>query len=183
MFLNETAVCERTDDRKYEWSSEDTKVIVSTLFKRSKRWSILSAFTTKDYIVWIIHHESITQKLFNDFVRYSVLSLCTRTIYDEINSVIICDNVKAHKSLEFRKMCLEADVELTFLSSYSSDYNSIKISFAMLKRWFKRNEHVTQTYDSLSEDFERFLKKTMLTQSQRADSDALFRASEYEYYA
>ena len=37
--------------------------------KRSKRWSILPAFTVDGYIAWEVHQGSITAEIFNDFVR------------------------------------------------------------------------------------------------------------------
>ena len=177
MFLDEAVVCERTGDRKYAWARRDRKVNVVTLFKRSKRWSILSAFTLEGYIVWTIHHDSITQEIFNDFVRYYVLPLTTSTIYEGKNSVLILNNVSTHKSVELQEMCTEVGVELIFLSSYSSDYNSIEISFAILKKWVKRHGDLIEEYGSESENFERFLHEAVHAQAQRGNSDNLFRAS------
>ena len=37
MFLNNSIACERTDNKKYEWSSQDFEAIVFTFFKRSKK--------------------------------------------------------------------------------------------------------------------------------------------------
>ena len=134
MFLDESAACERTGDRKSGWAPIGSEAKVHTLFKRSKRWSILPAYTVKGYIAWMIHHGSITQEIFNDFVRNQVLPLTTPAQYEGENSVLVLDNAKVHKSQELQDMCDEADVILTFLSSYSCDYNSIEIFFAMLKR-------------------------------------------------
>ena len=37
MFLDEAAVSERTDDRKYDWAQQGAKVVVSSLFVKSER--------------------------------------------------------------------------------------------------------------------------------------------------
>ena len=177
MFLNESVACERIDDKKYEWSSRGFEATVHILFKRSKRWFILPAYITKDYIVWTIHHEFIIQKLFNNFVREQVLPLTTRAEADDINSILCLDNASAHKSDELQEMCDEADVTLIFLPSYSCDFNSIEISFAILKRWMKKHEQMNQDYES----FEKFLKEAIKVQNDKHDSRNLFRAAGIEY--
>ena len=65
VFLDESAACERTGkhplaaigqllsflgDRKYGWAPLGLKSWVSEEFKRSKRWSLLSAFTIQGYL-------------------------------------------------------------------------------------------------------------------------------------
>ncbi len=141
MLLDESTACERTDDRKYGWEK------VHASFHRSKRWSILPAFTTKGHIAWIIHHGSVTQAIFNDFVRYHVLPLTTPTIDGGPNSVLFLDNASVHKSEELQQMCDEAGVTLAFLPPYSCDYNPIETSFAVLKRWMKRRGHIVEEFN------------------------------------
>lgn len=46
---------------------------VHSLFKRSKRWSILPAYTVEGYIAFTVHHGSITTEIFNQFVVEQVL--------------------------------------------------------------------------------------------------------------
>ena len=140
MFLNEFVACKRIDDRKYEWLSRDFKAIVHILFKRLKKWFILPTYITKSYIVWTIHYEFIIQKLFNNFVREQIFSLITRIEADDINSILCLNNASAHKSDELQNLCNETDVILIFLLLYSCDFNSIEISFAILKRWIKKHK-------------------------------------------
>ena len=138
------------------------------MFKRFKKKFILSIYTTKDYIVWRIHHDFITQEIFDDFVLHEIFLLCISIVYEKINFVFICDNVFAHKSMKLKKMCFEIDIKLTFLSLYSSNYNSIEIFFAILKKWMKKYDYViVKLYKSLLENFERFLHDAMFAQSQR----------------
>ena len=82
----------------------------------------------------MIHHDFITQKLFNDFVRNHVLSLTTRAKEEDLNSMLCLDNVFAHKSQKLQNMCDEVDVILTFLLLYFCDFNFIETFFAMLKK-------------------------------------------------
>ena len=82
----------------------------------------------------MIYHDSITQKIFNDFVRNQVLSLTISTQYEDENSMLVLNNTKVHKSQKLQNMCDEADVILTFLLFYSYAYNFIEIFFAILKR-------------------------------------------------
>lgn len=181
MFLDEAAACERTGDRKYSWAPEGQKGVVSALFKRSKRWSILPAYTTKGYIAWTIHHGSINQALFDDFVYEDVLPLCTPVRRGGPNSVLICDNASAHKSERLQQMCDEVGVELAFLPPYSPDFNPIETSFAVLKKWVKRNGQLAASYGPLPEDFERFLHDAVWAQGQRSNPGRLFRAAGYDY--
>lgn len=51
-----------------------------------------------------------------------------------LQSIIILNNIKIYMSQELENICEIADVLLTRLLSYFCDYNSIKISFALLKR-------------------------------------------------
>lgn len=46
-----------------------TKPTVIQELKRSRRWSLLPAFTIEGYIVYKIHHGSITSEILNQFVR------------------------------------------------------------------------------------------------------------------
>jgi len=169
MFFDESAACERTGDRKYEWAPRDAEAKLHTSFHRSKRWSILSAFTTKRYIAWIIHHGSITQEIFNDFIRHHVLPLATPAVDDGPNSVLCLDNVSVHKSEELQQMCDDADVTLAFLPPYSCDYNPIETFFAVLKRWMKRHGQRAENYDI----FVEFLEEVVLAQGQRHNPEML----------
>jgi hypothetical protein len=87
IFLNESAACERIDDRRYDWASSSITFMISQNLRKSKKWSILSAFIVNDYIAWKIHQNSITATIFNDFVRNQMLSQCTSIIYENLRWV------------------------------------------------------------------------------------------------
>ncbi len=80
-------------------------------------------------------------------------------------------------------MCDAVDVILARLSSYSSDFNLIEISFSLLKTWIKRNEKLTQSYTTEYEEFEQFLRNAIKEQSTRLkDSRNLFKETEIQYF-
>lgn len=107
---------------------------MESLFKRSKRWSILPAYTVDGYIAFTVHHGSITTQIFNQFVAEQVLPQCTPYADGGPRSIIILDNAKLHMSQELEDMCEEAGVLLARLPPYSCDYNPIETLFALLKR-------------------------------------------------
>ena len=180
MFFDEIVVCERINDKKYVWTQKERKINVVTLFKK-KKWFILFVFIIENYIVWIIYYELITQKIFNDFVKNYVFFLITLALYENKNFVLVFNNVLIYKFVEFQKIYTKIDVKLIFLFFYSFDYNFIKIFFAMLKKWVKRNDHLTKIYDSKFENFERFLHETIFAQIQRDNSNNLFRVASINY--
>jgi hypothetical protein len=73
VFVDESAACERTGHRKYGWAPQGIKATITTLLKRSKRWSILPAFTVLGYIAWEVIHGSITTEIFNQWIQTEVL--------------------------------------------------------------------------------------------------------------
>ena len=88
--------------------------------KRSKRWSILPAFTVDGYIAWEVHQGSITAEIFNDFVRNQVLPQTTANRGPR--SVLVLDNASIHWNQELIQMCETANVTLARLPPYSPDF-------------------------------------------------------------
>ena len=119
---------------------------ISEEFKRSKRWSLLSAFIIQGYLSWIILQGSVTQEFFIDFVRDHDLPYCGRFDRSEPLLVIICDNASVNHSAELVRIIQIAGVLLKYLSPYSPDLNSIETSFSMLKAWIKRHQELTVLY-------------------------------------
>lgn len=150
---------------------------MNTLFKRSKRWSVLPAYTVDGYITWKTYHGSINEAIFNDFVRNEVLPLCTPAVLVGPRSVIVLDNAKIHHSAELRTMCEQAGVTLAYLPAYSPDYNPIETSFAVLKQWLKKHGHLVEFYGSTQADFERFLNDAVLAQANKVNHKALFQSA------
>ena len=172
VYLDESASSERTGERPTGWAPiGDTPTLIRSL-KRHKRWSILPAIALEGYIAYTIHQGSITTEIFNDFVRYQVLPLCSPV--PGPRSVLVCDNHITHKSQELEDMCLEAGVELAFLPPYSPDLNPIETSFSILKAWIRRNFHLYEAgYEQNEEGFESFLHAAVASQNYGAIGDSV----------
>ena len=58
---------------------------------------------------------------------------CDNFDKNESLSIIICDNVSIHHNAKLVHICHDIKILLKYLSSYSSNLNSIEISFSILK--------------------------------------------------
>jgi transposase len=182
IFLNESAACERIDDRRYDWVLSNITFTMSQNLRKSKRWSILSAFIVNNYITWKMHQNSITAIIFNDFVQNQMLSQCISIIYENLRSILILNNARIHWNDDLIQICDAIEIILARLSSYSFDFNLIETFFSLLKTWIKRNEELTRLYTVEYDDFEQFLQDAIKEQRIRlSDSRNLFREIEIQY--
>jgi len=162
-------------DRKYGWVPIDLPLHVTQSLKRSKRWSILPAFSIDGYIAWEVHHDFITKEIFLDFMRSQVLPICNSEGV-ESRSVMIMNNARIHQSAELDELCESFGMHLAKLPPYSPDYNLIESSFSVLKAWIKRNDQLVRWYDESNGGFGEFLRVAVRSQRERVgDSEALFR--------
>lgn len=95
IFIDESAANERTADRKYGWAPVGTTPYTTRSFKRSERWSILSAYTMDGFMTWDIRHESYTAESFKEFIENKILPRCNP--FPMPRSVIIMDNAPIHQ--------------------------------------------------------------------------------------
>ena len=147
---------------------------------RSKRWTLLAAFTIQGYLSWIILQGSVIIDIFIDFVRDHVLPYCGSFDRCEPLSVIICDNASFHHSAELVRMCHDAGVLLKYLPPYSSDLNPTETSFSVLKAWIKRHQELAVLYFAEGR-FGDFLDLAIHAQEGRYDAGNLFRKSGIYY--
>ena len=52
---------------------------------------------------------------------------------------IVLDNVSIHTTAALIKLVQDADHIIKFLPPYTPEYNPIKLSFSVIKKWMKRN--------------------------------------------
>jgi len=187
VFLDESAADERNKDRKFGWAPVGLPAAVSTLFRRSERWSVLPAYTVNGYLAWEVRQGSYTAELFNAFVRDKVLPECSP--FPGPCSVIVLDNAPIHRNQvhstkeiddilliylqELREMCEDAGVLLEFLPPYSPDFNPIEQSFAQLKAWMRKHGAMA----SMCETFEGFLSIALEKFSVGGNPGAHFRSA------
>lgn len=154
--------------------------MVSQNLKRSKRWSILPAYTIDGYIAWEVHQGSITSTILNDFVRNQVLPLCSQDGHGPW-SVLVLDNARTHWNEELMEMCAEANLLLAKLPPYSPDFNLIETSFAVLKAWIRRNSELIAAYTEEQGGFGQFLYNAIRDHSATGDPGNLFRLAGIDY--
>lgn len=69
--------------------------------------------------------------------------------------MIILDNVSIYTNDEVEAVIQTASYSVRYLPPYSPDYNSIELTFAVLKAWIRRNYvYIQARYEG---DFEAFL--------------------------
>ncbi len=73
MFLHESAINEKTDDRKYGWIPIGAIASSHEFLKYTEKWSILPLYTMDGYINWDIIQGSYNIDLFNEFVKNHVI--------------------------------------------------------------------------------------------------------------
>ena len=78
-------------------------------------------------------------------------------------------------------MCAEANVLLARLPPYSSDFNPIETSFAILKQWIRRNGDLSRAYTEEYGGFGEFLRHAVKEQGSTGDPGNLFRLEGIQY--
>lgn len=165
-------------------TKRETKPTVIQELKRSRRWSILPAFTIEGYIAYEIHHGSVvTSEILNAFVKTKVLPFCTGG--NGPRSVLVMDNASSHRNEELVNMCHEADVFLlAYLPPYSPDFIiQSKLHFRYLKRWIKRHINLINSYKEELGGFGQFVYDAVKELANDIEHDAgqLFRHSGIQY--
>jgi len=97
VFVDESAANERTADRKWVWAPIGMPCLFEQALKRTKKWSLLPAYTVKGFLTWGIQRGSYHKEDFNDFIRYCVLPMMNAYLQGQ-NSILIMDNARIHKS-------------------------------------------------------------------------------------
>jgi DDE superfamily endonuclease len=95
VFVDESAANEHTSNRKYGWALVGVTSHEYRRLERSKRWSVLPAYTIDGFITWGIEHGSFSQELFEDFIENKLLPICNP--FPGVRSVIIMDNAPIHQ--------------------------------------------------------------------------------------
>ncbi len=69
--------------------------------------------------------------------------------------IVFRDNLSVHKRADIRQQIEAAGCSLSFLPTYSSDFNPIEQAFSKLKTWLRRAD--ARTEDALQEAIARAL--------------------------
>ena len=96
--------------------------------------------------------------------------------YPGPKSVIVMDNVAFHSNPSIKEAIEAAGCEVRLLPPYSPDFNSIELTFSVLKVWVKRHFHSTWEVDStviLESLFALLLERVIAISSQKSTSNTL----------
>jgi DDE superfamily endonuclease len=104
LFIDESAANEFTAHRRYGWSPKGTRAAWSVPLVRSKRWSVLPAYSSTGFLTWDIYQGSYTTELFNAFIEHQILPICTP--WPGPRSIIVMDNASIHGSTVVQELYL-----------------------------------------------------------------------------
>lgn len=96
VIVDESAACERNLDRKYGWSRVGVPARIDQDITRSKRYSLLPAYTVDGFISTKIHQGLITKELFNEWIYNEVLPCCRP--FPRPRSVLVMEYCEMHIS-------------------------------------------------------------------------------------
>lgn len=173
--LDESAVNERTLDRRWGWSPKGVSYkVVNTTQNRSQSWSILPGMGINGYLECEIWQGSFNSERFIFFVQRLLKKM---TPYPGPRSVLLMDNCSIHHSEEVRRLCADAGVILDYLPPYSPDFSPIEASFSVLKSWIRRNRKVGQMF--VGDAYGLFLYLAVDAANVREQAREFFRACGY----
>ncbi len=154
VFVDETLFNETTRwcHQVYASVGESARYQVSR--KREHCWSVLSTYTIDDYLLCIdIREDWFNGEAFFRWLADELLSLCS--FFSASKSVIIMNNVSIHCNARIEELIISHECEIRYLSSYSSNFNFIELSFNVLKIWIRR--HFEKIWLHFEGTFDEFL--------------------------
>jgi DDE superfamily endonuclease len=96
LLLDESAVNERSLERRKGWAPRGVTPYQVLPFKRSERWSLLLCYGSRGFVCHDVVHGSFTAATYNAFIVEQVLPRCNP--FPGSNSVLCMDNARIHCS-------------------------------------------------------------------------------------
>ena len=122
--------------------------------RRDDTFNILSIYIVDEYLSCTkIKKNFLNSKKFYDWVVNELLSHCN--VFSASRNVICMNNLSIYCNSRIKETIEAHDCLIWYLSSYSSNYNSIELTFSMLKTWMRR--HFRQLRTLFESDFENFI--------------------------
>jgi len=131
VYMDESICNERTGDRKYGWAPIGIEAKTKCLYKRTKRYFILPAYTIQSYTEILIHQNSITGDIFVEWILEKIIP--NINAWPAPKSVLIINNIFIHKSPKIKQTIKNKNIVFVFLPLYSPQYNQIEKNFHNLK--------------------------------------------------
>ena len=122
---------------------------------RGRSWSVLSAYTVNEYLPRTGFKEGwFNAETFFRWIVDELLSHCD--VFPAHRSVIIMNNASIHCNPRIEEVIRQHGCEVRYLPPYSPDFNSIELSFSVLKAWVRRHQH--EVWSHFQGDFGAFLR-------------------------
>ena len=155
IFINETLIKKQTGWRSITYSLINSPVHWHNDIWKGETWSILLIYTINDYLLNVsIKQEFFNLDLFFKWVTDNLLSHFTPFLKPQ--SIVIFNNLNLHLDLWVKKVIKMHKCFIKFLFLYSSDYNSIKLSFNIMKLWLW--QYMKTLQQQYKEDFKGLLQ-------------------------
>lgn len=108
--------------------------------RRGRFWCVLPAYTVDGYLPRTGFKEGwFNAEAFFRWLVDELLSHCG--VFSAHRSVIVMDNASIHCNPRIEEVIRQHGCEIRYLPSYSPDFNSIEVSFSVLKAWVCRHFH------------------------------------------
>ncbi len=154
VFVDETLFNETTRWRHQAYASVGESARYQASRAREHCWSVLSTYTIDDYLLCTDIREGwFNGETFFRWLADELLPLCS--FFPAPKSVIIINNVSIHCNARIEKLIISHECEIRYLSSYSSNFNFIELSFSVLKIWIRR--HFEKIWPYFKDTFGEFL--------------------------
>ena len=158
VFLDESIFNKQTDWRHQAYMPIENEAWYDADVRWGWTWSICAAMTINDWL----NCTDIKQGYFNAdefYIWLCQIFLSTLWLNDQIQiMMVIMNNNSVHIEEQVVQAVQTEGHLICFLSFYSSDFNSIELTFSVLKAWVKWHYHFTR--ESCS-NFDQFLEMTI----------------------
>jgi transposase len=136
VFIDEMGYNACSAARRYGWSPRGQTAYVSYPFRRGEKLTFIGAINYRGPVAYQIQSGAANAESFSSFV----LNVLMPTVLPGgLNSIIVMDNCRIHKSAELLA-CLQAlGVTVLFLPPYSPDLDPIELVFGWIRKWCRRN--------------------------------------------
>ena len=115
----------------YGYAAKGERVRLSVPRNRGNNTTLLAAMTLDGMGETMAVEGSTDREVFEAYVEHAL----DPTL--EAGQVVVVDNLSAHKPARVREIIEERGCELTYLPSYSPDFNPIEEAFAKIKHWMR----------------------------------------------
>ena len=118
--------------------------------------------TTTSAIVCVSSDKLISKSITQGSVNTSKFLDFLKSFDIPQNSVILMDNVSFHHSKVVTDYLKDKGVDILYTPPYSPWFNPIELCFSIVKRAFKQNQDITQSFNALnSQHFHSFFNKSL----------------------